>query len=126
MATLLDEFKSITTALNDAGIECAVSGGWAIHGLPRATVDIDLLILSDDLDKVWATAKNLGYSVESLPLHFADGEIEIRRISKVDTESKRVFRLDLLLVTDALRGVWNARELVSWEDGETYVVQRTD
>ena len=54
MSTLLDEFKSITAALNDAGIDYAVCGGWAmaIHGLPRATMDIDLLVLADDLDRI--------------------------------------------------------------------------
>ena len=42
MSNLLDEFKAITEALNSAGIEYAVCGGWAmaIHGLPRTTQDI--------------------------------------------------------------------------------------
>ena len=39
-------------------------------------------------------------------------------------EKKVDFTLDLLLVTEALPGVWDARELVSWEDGETYVVSK--
>jgi hypothetical protein len=43
MTTLRGEFKAITKALSDAGIEYAVCGGWAMamHGLARATVDID-------------------------------------------------------------------------------------
>ena len=62
MSTLLDEFRSITKALNDARIEYAICGGWAmaIHGIPRATIDIDLLILGDDLERVWGLAKQLG------------------------------------------------------------------
>src|SRR5215218_6642637 len=101
MSTLLEEFKSITTALNDAAVEYAVCGGWAmaIHGLPRATIDIDLLIVGGDLERVWELAKQQGYDVEGLPLHFDDGIIEIRRISKVDRESKQLFTLDFLLVT---------------------------
>lgn len=86
----------------------------AIHGIPRATIDIDLLILSDDLERVWSAAKNLRYDVEGLPLHFADGAIEIRRISKVDIETKRIFMLDFLLVTDALVDVWTGRQVVEW------------
>jgi hypothetical protein len=60
MSTLLEEFKSITQALNDAGIDYAVCGGWAmaIHGLPRATIDIDLLILGDDLERVWGSGSD--------------------------------------------------------------------
>jgi hypothetical protein len=124
MATLLDEFKLITSSLNEAGIEYAVCGGWAmaVHGLPRATIDIDLLIAAEDLDRVWELAKQHGYDVEGLPLHF--GAIEIRRISKVDSESKRLYTLDFLLVTPPLRGIWSARQEVAWEDGVTWVVSK--
>jgi len=126
MANLIDEFKNLTETLNRTGIEYAVCGGWAmaIHGLPRATVDIDLLILADDLERVWQLAKSQSYDVEGLPLHFADGAIEIRRISKVDAETKRVFTLDFLLVTKALHEIWHSRELVKWEEGKTWVVSR--
>jgi hypothetical protein len=126
MANLIDEFVNFTAALGHAGIEYAVCGGWAmaIHGLPRATLDIDLLILSDDLEKVWLAAQSQGYDVEGLPLHFADGAIEIRRISKVDQDTKRLFTLDFLLVTNQLEEVWKTRELVKWEDGMTWVVSK--
>lgn len=96
----------------------------AIHGLPRATIDIDLLVLSENLADVWKIAESLGYDVEGLPLHFHDGAIEIRRISKIDKESKRLFTLDFLLVTDALKEVWENRELIEWEDGKTWTVSR--
>ena len=124
MSTLLDEFRSITKALNDARIEYAICGGWAmaIHGIPRATIDIDLLILGDDLERVWGLAKQLGYDVEGLPLHF--GAIEIRRISKIDPGSKRVYTLDLLLVTPGIEKVWQDRQIVDWEEGTTSVVSK--
>ena len=126
MTTLLGEFTAITEALSDAGVGYAICGGWAmtIHGLPRATIDIDLMVLSDDLPQAWNIAGTLGYDVEGLPLHFADGAIEIRRISKVDKELKRLFTIDFLLVTDRLRDVWNERELIDWEDGKTWVVSK--
>jgi hypothetical protein len=121
MATLLDEFKSITQALNDAGIDYAVCGGWAmaIHGLPRATMDIDLLVLSEDVARIWLIAQDLGYEVEGLPLHF---DVEIRRISKVDTASKQLITLDLLLVGDTIEDVWQNRKLVNWPEGSSWVV----
>jgi hypothetical protein len=126
MATLLDEFKSITKALNDAGIDYAVCGGWAmaIHGLPRATMDIDLLILGDDLDRAWTLAKDHGYDIEGLPLHFADGAIEIRRISRAHQERKTRFTIDFLLVTPPLHEVWHKRELVEWDEGKTWTVSK--
>ncbi len=126
MSSLLEEFVNFTETLNQSKIDYAVCGGWAmaIHGLPRATVDIDLLVLSENLEDVWQIAQNLGYDVEGLPLHFHDGVIEIRRISKIDKESKRLFTIDFLLVTDALKDVWENRELIEWEDGKTWTVSR--
>ncbi|MCW5960521.1 MAG: hypothetical protein KIS76_10200 [Pyrinomonadaceae bacterium] len=124
MSSLLEEFTIFTKSLNQQNIDYAICGGWAmaIHGLPRATIDIDLLVLSEDLEKVWEIANNLGYNVEGLPLHF--GVIEIRRISKIDKKTKRLYTIDFLLVTDALKEVWQDRELIEWEDGETWTVSR--
>ncbi|MET0754412.1 MAG: hypothetical protein ABWZ66_13600 [Pyrinomonadaceae bacterium] len=126
MSSLLEEFVNFTEMLNRENIDYAICGGWAmaIHGLPRATIDIDLLILTKDLDKVWKTAQSFGYDVEGLPLHFHDGAIEIRRISKIEKESKRLFTLDFLLVTEALKKVWENRELIEWEDGKIWTVSR--
>ena len=66
MPTLLDEFRAITHALNEAGIEYAVCGGWAmaIHGHPRATKDIDLLILTDDVSRVLPLVREQGFDIE--------------------------------------------------------------
>lgn len=126
MSTLLAEFKSITGSLNEAKVEYAVCGGWAmaIHGLPRATLDIDLLIQMDDLNRAWELAKQNGYDVEVLPPHFADGAIEIRRISKLDRGSNQLYTLDFLLVTSKLKDVWRQREQVEWPEGRTWVVSK--
>src|SRR5215217_1571059 len=124
MSTLLEEFKAITEMLNSAGIEYAVCGGWAmaIHGLPRGTIDIDLLIRAADLDRVRGIARDNGFDIEGLPLHF---EIEIRRMSKVDPESGELVTLDLLLVSeDDPHDFWTDRVRVVWKEGETSVVSR--
>lgn len=126
MASLLNEFVNFTESLNRQNIDYAVCGGWAmaIHGFPRATIDIDLLVLAEDLEKVWRAAQNLGYEVEGIPLHFHEGAIEIRRISKIDKESKRLFTIDFLLVTEQLKDVWKNRELIEWEEGTVWTVSR--
>lgn len=123
MTTLLEEFKSITAALNYANIEYAVCGGWAmaIHGAPRATMDIDLMIRYDDLERVLDIARENGYEIEGLPLNF---EIEIRRISKLDQDSGQLITLDLLLATEEHRDILDGRQKVAWKEGETWVVSR--
>jgi hypothetical protein len=109
MSTLLEEFKSITKAFKDAGIEYAVCGGWAmaIHGLPRATIDIDLLIREEDLSRAIEIAREYGFEIEGLPPHF---DIEIRRISKIDLESNELITLDLLLVSESQHSLWSDRK----------------
>lgn len=126
MASLLEEFTQLISALNEREIDYAVCGGWAmaIHGFTRATLDIDLLILSENLDEVWQLAQSLGFKFEGLPLHFHDGAIEIRRISKIDPQTKAVITLDFLLVTKALTQVWNGRKKTKWNNGEFWVVSR--
>lgn len=123
MSTLLGEFKSVTEALNSAEIEYAVCGGWAmaIHGLPRATKDIDLLVLTDDLESILKILKELRYDIEGLPLHF---DVEIRRVSKISSEPKQLITVDLLLVNKLMEDVWNSRGRLSWDEGTTSVVSR--
>lgn len=91
----------------------------AIHGLPRATMDIDLLVLENDLDKILRIAGNSGFDVEGLPLHF---DVEIRRVSKIDSVSKQLVTLDLLLVGDSIADVWESRALLNWKEGSSWVV----
>jgi hypothetical protein len=119
MATLLEEFTNLTNALNERNIDYAVCGGWAmaILGFPRATVDIDLLILAENLDEVWQIAQDLGYHIEGLPLSLHDGKIEIRRISKIDRQTKTLITIDFLLVTDAIKEVWQTRKFFQWNRG---------
>lgn len=124
MATLLEEFTALTGEFNRLAIDYAVCGGWAmsIHGLPRATIDIDLMIRSADLEKAWTIARQLGYDVEGLPLHF--DLVEIRRISKIDQETKNLLTIDFLLVTKGLETIWNERQLIEWENGGIWTVSR--
>src|SRR5262245_61908762 len=84
MAQLLEDFKNLTNDLNKQGIDYAVCGGWAmaIHGFLRATLDIGIMILTDDLARVQAILRRNGYDLEGLPLNFDGGRTQIRRISK--------------------------------------------
>ena len=126
MADIFDEFQNLIFKFNQANLDYAVCGGWAmaIHGSPRATVDIDFLVLSENLSEMWKIAEDLGYWVEGLPLSFDKGLIEIRRISKIDKESKVLFTIDFLLVTDGLKKVWATRENIDWEDDKVWTVSR--
>jgi hypothetical protein len=126
MIDVYAELKRIINALNENKIEYAVCGGWAmaIYGVPRATVDIDLLISADSLEKVFEIAKANDYWLEGLPMTFHGGQIEIRRISKIDDETGFVLMLDLLLVTPEITDVWENKLTKPLENGAVSVVSR--
>ena len=57
-------------------------------------------------------------------MSFDKGIIEIRRISKIDKESKTLFKINFLLVTEGLKEVWKTRENIDFEDGKVWTVSR--
>lgn len=125
MATLLDELSQIISALEDGGIEYAVCGGLAltIHGFPRATFDIDVLIRPESLEKAYEIAAKYEYDIRGLDMSFKERAVEIRRVSKID-EDGEVLPLDLLLVTPKVEDVWKTREKLIWQDKTLWIVSR--
>jgi hypothetical protein len=126
MLDLYDEFNKVVTLLAEHTIDYALCGGLAlaVYGIPRATIDIDLLIMPESLETVVPLARELGYKKETLPMRFTDRGIEIRRVSKLDQDSGDILMLDLLLVTPAILPVWESRKEVAWEHGTLWVVSR--
>lgn len=115
---LQEEFLALIDALNRDGAEYGVCGGiaLAIHGFPRFTKDIDVLVRPQDLDRIMAIAATRGFVVAANPLRFDIGtpkEREVRRISKIEGED--VMTLDLLLARGVLEDAWNDREAFEWE-----------
>lgn len=126
MFDLYEEFKSIVSALEAQGIDYAVCGGlaMAIHGLPRATVDIDMLILAENLEEAKSVVRSLGYTIEAQPMTFHKGAIEIRRLSKIDPSDGDLLMVDFLLVTPMVEATWNNRIKVASDKASVSVVSR--
>jgi hypothetical protein len=126
MFDLYSELRQLISALDQGRVDYALCGGMAVavHGHPRATVDIDLLIPSESLNNVIAIAKTLDYTTRGLEMPFSNEAIEIRRVSKIDSETGNVLSLDLLLVTPQIQEVWNSRVAADWEGGTLSVVSR--
>ena len=64
---VIAELLALVTALRNANLPFAVCGGlaMAIHGYPRATQDIDLLIQEERLAEVLAVARSAGFWIPS-------------------------------------------------------------
>ena len=125
MATLLDELSELISALDENGVEYAVCGGLAlaIHGFVRATVDIDVLIREESLEKTYKIAETKGFDIRGLDSSFKERAVEIRRVSKID-DNGEVLSLDLLLVSPQVEDVWATREQIDFLGRKLSVVSR--
>ena len=125
MATLLDELSQLISSLNENQIEYAVCGGLAlaIHGLARATLDIDILIKAELLEKAYKVAAEKEFDIRGLDISFKERAVEIRRVSKIDSNGE-VLSLDFLLVTPQVEDVWASRETVDFLGSKLWVVSR--
>lgn len=109
---IIAELIALVTALSNANLPFAVCGGlaMAIHGHPRATQDIDILIREENLNEVLEVAKAVGFWIPSGRMPFKAKTplaMEIYRVSKAVGE--KLIPLDLMLVSPALEEVWNGR-----------------
>jgi len=125
MATLFDELTKLTESFEANGIEYAVCGGlaMAIHGFARATLDIDLLILSEDLEKAYKIGEEHEFDIRGLDMSFKERAVEIRRVSKIDDDGE-VLSLDLLLVTPKVQDVWESKTKMSLAGRHYSIVSR--
>src|SRR5882724_10500761 len=124
MIDLAGEFEAVISALTHDGIDYAVCGGlaMAIHGLARATIDIDILVRPEDEERIYAAVEPLGFRLRAAPMHFDGGKMEIRRVTKLVPGD--ALMLDLLLVTPAFENVWRDRAIIDSELGSISVVSR--
>lgn len=123
---ILGEYTEFVKSLETEGIEYATCGGlaMAVHGYVRATKDLDFLIRPEDLNKAFVVARSLGFDIEGLPLEFDGGSFQLRRISKINKETKSLITVDFILVTEKIEDVWEDREHLDWESGSAWVVSR--
>jgi hypothetical protein len=121
---LIAELAALTSAFDEAKVEYALCGAvaLAIHGVPRATQDIDILAREATLDSVRAAAKSCGFTFEALPMTFSSSGITMIRFTKL--VEQRPLMLDVLLVEHGLEKVWEGRLNVEWNQGAVTVVSR--
>ena len=126
---LIEELEKLVDALAADSIPYALCGGLAVgvHGLPRATTDIDLLVLPANASAILAIARRLGFDVPSRQMVFRAGkpdENTMQRVSKLDPATNLLMSLDLLLVGPVHQPVWEGRIEVPWRHSTLWIVSR--
>ncbi|HEV2021234.1 MAG TPA: hypothetical protein VGQ94_01770 [Terriglobales bacterium] len=125
MASLYEELKALVAALNEEQVPYALCGGlaMAVHGFPRATIDIDFLAPTESAERILEVGARLGFTLPTTTLQFKQG-VQVRRISKPRGPDEEVLILDVLLANPPLDAAWERREQVEWEGGRIWVVSR--
>ena len=121
---LFDELKTLLARLDSEKVDYALCGGlaMAVHALPRATLDIDIMIDRQDLEKVKSIAWDLGFELDAGLMSFREGKVRIYRVTKIEKDSGETLVLDLLLVTETTSDAWNTRTRMEWDQGQLSVV----
>lgn len=119
-----EELKKLIAGLTEEKIEYALCGGlaMAIYALPRATLDIDILIDSSSLGKATRVVHELGFTLRATPIEFHGGKVRIHRVSKIESGTGETLVLGLLIVTPDIKPAWESRTKVEWEGGTLSVV----
>lgn len=121
---LFEEFHNVIRALDDNGVPYAVVGGLAlaIHGVARATEDIDLLLREADLERALTAVAEIGFDLPAGLMTFDSSDITVKRVSKA--EHGELLTLDLLLVSPPLEPIWQSRVSLESSEGAVWVVAR--
>ncbi len=117
------ELAAISRALDDHGVEHAICGALAlaVHGYPRATKDIDVLIPTGAVAPAKTILRGLGYGLAAAPMTFRSG-ITVHRVSRV--ESKDLLTVDLILAEGPLERALDDKVSVPWGERTLWVVSR--
>lgn len=127
---LIAELEALLEAFERGGIEYALCGGLAVavHGHPRATMDIDVLVRSEQLTSAIQVARGAGFDLPARKMMFGlrlGKPREIQRVSKLDPETNELMSLDLIVVGPGLEEVWDGRIVVAWRERSVSIVSRS-
>jgi len=118
------ELSALVSLLEEQRIEYALCGGiaLAVHGAPRATQDIDLLVRAGELSRLRQVARESGFVFESLPMEFSASGVTVYRFTKLIENVPLM--LDALIADGPLAAVWQTRQSFPFEGGTLHVVSR--
>ncbi len=126
---LIAELDALLDRFDKDGVVYALCGGLAVavHGHPRATMDIDVMVRPEQVALAMATARQLGFDVPARKMTFGLREgapREMQRVSKLDPETNALMSLALIVVAPSLEQIWIDRTVVPWRNRQISIVSR--
>ena len=122
---ILSEALKISKLLAKANLKWTFVGGVAvgIHGLIRATEDIDIVINPNDLKKLDALLIKNNFVINPQPMKFKDGFVLHRRVKIV---GKEYFVLDIMIPPDNFPELLKNRQAGLISGTKVYVAAKPD
>ncbi len=125
---VFEEFNRLMKELENHRVRYALVGGvaMAFYTEPRFTRDIDLLVDSDDFERVKGILEKDGYFESASPWTFRNVAIELHRFLKVVDDEDEML-IDILVAKDeeVRKVIQNAVEAES-EDGRVMLANKQD
>ena len=122
------ELLGIVDALNAEKVPYALCGGLAlaVHGHPRATKDIDLLVEPTEIERAFAAAHKAGFTLRAGPIPLGIATASPQRLFRATKVSgSEHLTLDLLEVSAGYREAWSSRAVAPWKGRQLTVVSRS-
>lgn len=125
MFSVQTELRALVARLAEAEVPYALCGALAlaVHGYPRATLDIDLLALNGSSASVRRCAHTCGFTLQAAPMTFAEGKVRIERWSKPFPGEEDVLMLDVLSLASEIERTLTT-ESVAWQGLNLRIVDR--
>ena len=125
---IVDELLALARTFERAQIAYALCGGLAvtIHGRPRLTVDIDIVVPKPVLEEAIKLAASVGFDTQEgwVPLPKNDLGIDrLFRLTKI--ERQEFLSLDLLEADSDTNRLFASRERISLGDDEIAVLSKS-
>ncbi len=121
------ELLSIVDSLNAEKVPYALCGGLAlaVHGHPRATKDIDLLVEPSEIERAFSAVDKAGFTLRAGPIPLGMTTASPQRLFRATKVSgTEHLTLDLLEVSASYRDAWASRVLAPWKGRELTVVSK--
>jgi hypothetical protein len=121
------ELLLVVDALNGERVPYALCGGLAlaVHGFPRATKDIDLLVEPKEIERVFSALTHAGFTLRAGPIPLGVSSTHPQRLFRATKVSgARHLTVDLLEVSASYAVAWTTRRSTIWKGRELTVVSR--
>lgn len=123
------ELLLVIDALSSEHVHYALCGGLAlaVHGFPRATKDIDLLVEASEIERAFSAVTKAGFALRAGPIPSgASSSHPQRRFRATKVVGERHLTVDLLEVSVSYQEAWTSRRNALWKDDNSQSFRAAD